>query len=82
MSLAANSEKLRTLQFVLTAIRDLSPGRRKLLSHLRSQDVGVSEYHLRSLLGRLSANNLITYGKGRAGCKITMKGEELLRRIG
>ncbi len=79
--IADNSEERRTVRSVLTIIRDFSPGRRKLLSHLRSESYDISEYQLRNLLSDLNAKDYIRYGKGRAGCKITLKGEEYLDSI-
>lgn len=82
LPLADNSEERRTIKSVLTIIRDFSPGRRKLLTHLRSESYDISEYQLRNLLSDLNSKDYIRYGKGRAGCKITMKGEEFLDSIG
>lgn len=54
-------------------------GRSALCAELRNKNIFIGEGKLREVLGELDTVRLITIGKGRKGCQITLKGLEFLK---
>lgn len=63
---------------ILTLLKYNTMGRRTMMEAFKEKNIDITEYQLRNLLDRLSQNNYILIGKGRAGCSLTKSGKELL----
>ncbi len=71
-----NKAALKTLE----ALMKRNMGRRSLLDILRSQNIPISEYKLRSIMDGLKRNGYINFEKGRSGAVITTLGKDALQR--
>ncbi|MGN1143566.1 MAG: hypothetical protein ACI4SU_03295, partial [Anaerovoracaceae bacterium] len=66
---------------VLEALKRQPLGRRALAEALAMDFMPISEYRLRKILKELQASHCISFGSGRAGCRITENGLHMLRQL-
>ena len=66
---------------ILLLLAEKPLGRRALLLSLSQRGGQVTEYHLRWLLTLLQEQGYLTFGRGRAGCALTVSGRSLLKAL-
>lgn len=75
-----NGEERAALLEMLRLARTGVHGRRKIHEALRKTAGQLSEYRTRQLLAQLREEGLLTFGRGRAGVRLTDRGADFLRR--
>ncbi|MGN0712659.1 MAG: sigma-54 interaction domain-containing protein [Anaerovoracaceae bacterium] len=81
LSLVQSESERKEITAVLEALKRQPLGRRALAEALAMDFMPISEYRLRKILKELQASHCISFGSGRAGCRITENGLHMLRQL-
>ncbi|GAA0735912.1 sigma-54 interaction domain-containing protein [Clostridium oceanicum] len=65
--------------YILNLLNNKSCGRRAIYQNAIAEGQNISEHDVRKIMTYLNEKDLIIYGKGRSGAKLTNKGREILK---
>lgn len=65
--------------YILNLLSNKSCGRRAIYQNAIAEGQNISEHDVRKIMTYLNEKDLIIYGKGRSGAKLTNKGREILK---
>lgn len=66
---------------ILEILNSKRIGREKLTILIQGEEPNATEYQVRKLIEQLREDGIVTYGKGRGGISLTIKGKEFLNSL-